>query len=348
MKKRRDLRLLIAAVVLLVAGALWVVWSSQHVRERREATIKGVPEFPAPGQKGPQLRKLAAPRVVEAKPVKPAPPTPAPRPAARHDPMLSFVQGQGAGVALVHVNALFNTPVFDRLQRCLPKEFQKLETEGKSLGIDVTRDVDQVAMSPGGMAVSGFFEGKPVAEKLIPPGADREDYRGATLLTSQGRCSAQLGNLVVLSPTGDCKSLIDRALSDTPEGATDEVYGDIYMRSELKALRGADVPPEVRTLVDGLSGMTMRANVWDSIAVSLEGQPVSGKDATELAQIARGAMRVAKGQIDDEDVELQALADLASVDTSSGKLDLNLALPIDDLFEKLHFPCPGMAGDAGH
>ena len=342
MKKRRDVRLLVAALVLLVAGALWVIWSSRRDVERREATLAGVPKFPEPGQlphRGappPMLKQAAA-----------APPPPQRQPAAKHDSMMSFVQAPGASVALVHVNALFNTPVFDRLRQCLPKEFGFLDKQGKQIGVDVSQDVDQVAVAPGGMAITGFFEGKPVAEKMIGSVATSEQYQGATIFTGpKGACAAQQGNLVVVSQEGDCRGLLDRARAPTPEDSASQVYGDVYMRTDLAALRRPDAPPEVRTLADGLSGLTLRANVWDSIAVSMEGQPVSGKDASDLASIARGGLGLVKGQLDDRQVELQALAELASVNTEHGKLELNLALPVNDLFDKLHFPCPGMA-DAG-
>jgi hypothetical protein len=77
------------------------------------------------------------------------------------------------------------------------------------------------------------------------------------------------------------------------------------MRTDLAGLRADGTPPELRTLVDGLSGMTVRANVWDSVALTVEGAPVSGKDANELAQIARGAVTLVKSQLNDDQVELQ-------------------------------------------
>jgi hypothetical protein len=43
-------------------------------------------------------------------------------------------------------------------------------------------------------------------------------------------------------------------------------------------------------------------------------------------------------------VELGTLANLAKVSTEGGKLELNLAVPAQDLFERFHFPCEGRDG----
>ena len=337
--KRRDLRLLVLALVLLALPVAWVWWSSRDVEQRREATLAGVPQFPAPHQ---------APRRKPFPVAAPARPQEAPRPppvaAGKHDPMASFVLGSAQGAALVQVNALFNTPLFERLRQCLPAQFGALDQLGRKLGVDLAYDVDRVALIPGGVALSGFFEGKPVAESMMGPGASVENYRSGVIFVSRGRCAGQLGNLVVTSDGGDCRALLDRSLAPTPANASDQLYGDIYARSDLAPYRAADAPAEVRALLDGLDGLTLRANVWDSVALSVEGQPSAGHDARDLMQMARGAIALAKGQLDEDQVELQTLAGFAKVSSESGKLELNLALPAQDLFDKLHLPCPGRDG----
>jgi hypothetical protein len=155
-----------------------------------------------------------------------------------------------------------------------------------------------------------------------------------------------MGNLIFAGPAGKCESLIDRSLAPAPESDSDDVYGDLYMRTNLDDLRASDPPPALKSIVDSLSGMTVRANVWDSVALSIEGAPVDGKSATDLASMARGAVSLAENQIDDDQVELRALADLAKVSSAEGKLQMDLAVPVNDLFDRFHFPCPGLA-DAG-
>jgi hypothetical protein len=341
MKRRRAPRLLIAAALLLACVVCWSLWSSRAARERRETTLAGVPAFPQPRQETVR-RPLAKAAVLLPQPI--AKPPPAPR--QRQDNLLSFVQASSGTVTLIHVNALFNTPLAERLRQCLPKGFQDLQTAVP--GLDVTRDIDRVAFaSGGGMLVSGFFEGNAGIQKLMQTDAAPEQYRGATISTHNNQCRAQLGNLLVFAPAGTCQDHLDRALAPTPEAAPDEIYGDLYLRTDLAALReDKSNSSSFRPLVDALSGLTLRANVWDSVALSVEGNPMSGKDGQDLSQMASGAMQLFKTQLGDDQVELQALAELTKVKTADGKLQVDLALPVADLFDKLHIPCPGLQ-DAG-
>jgi hypothetical protein len=334
--KRGELRMLLLALLLLALPAAWFFWSSSEARQRREATLAGVPHFPAPGQA--PRRKPVAPR-----PAAPAPPPTTPSLAAPGDRIVSFVLAPAPSVGLVQINALFNTPLFERFRECMPEDFRRLEEAGRDLGLDVTRDIDRVAMIEGGAAVSGFFQGKPIAESMLARGStsslERREYRGQTILAVGGRCAVQLGNLLLLSPQDKCEALIDRAYTPIPAGAADEIYGDLFFRSGAAQLRQANPAPEMQRLLDALDDVTVRANVWDSVALTVEGNPKSRRDARELAQMARGAIALVRSQLDEEDVELQTLADLAQVSTRGDRLEVNLALPAQDIFERLHFPC---------
>ena len=330
---KRDLRLLWIALVLLALPLAWLWFSSRGDEKRREATLAGVPQFPAPHQQ-PRRRPFPV-----AAPAPKPPPQPAP-PAGQHDPMASFVLQPGSGAGLVQVNALFNTPLFDRLRQCLPQQFAALDKVGHDLGIDLTQDLDRIGLAPDGVAMSGFFEGKPVAESMAGAGSPSDDYRGARVFEGpNGHCAAQLGNLVLSSQTGACRALIDRALAPTPANASDQLYGDVFLRSDLASLRTAEGPAEIQSLVANLDGVTLRANVWDSVALTLEGTPRAGRDPGDLARMAQAAVSVVKGQLGEDDVEMQTLADLAKVSTASGKLQIDLALPAQDLFDRFKFPC---------
>jgi hypothetical protein len=339
MKSKRDLRLLAVVVVLLAIPLLWVWWSSRDVEKRRETTLAGVPQFPAPHQ---PPRRRPSPVDPSARPPPPQAPI---RPIAKHDPMTSFVLQPAPVAGLIQVNALFNTPLFDRLRECFPRQFGALDQLNGALGIDVTRDVDRFGIVPDGVAMSGFFEGKPVAQTMAGPDSSSEEYRGATIWSAHDRCGAQMGNLVVTaSKSDDCRAMVDRALAPAPANAADQLYGDIFLRTDLAPFR-EDAAPELRALVESLDGLTFRANVWDSVAVSVEGAPRAGRSVADLEQMAKGAISVLKGQIDEDQVELRTLADLAKVSTDSGKLQIDLALPAQDLFDRFKIPCESR--DAG-
>jgi hypothetical protein len=339
-KRRRDFRLLAAAAVLLVASALYLALSRRSAEQRREVALGRVPEFPAPNQVASHGRPVREARR------SPPPASPPALPAPAYDPMLSFALGAGSGnVGLVHVNALVNTPLFDRLRECMPQDFAGMDKAGREVGLDFTRDVDRIAFVQGGMAMSGFFEGKPVAQAMAGPDARRDDYRGAAVYTRPGaQCIAQLSSLVLYGQGEDCRALVDRALAPTPPAAEEDIYGDLFLRTDLAPFRQGQASEPLRALVDGLSGLTVRANVWDSVALTLSGTPQAGRNVRDLAQMARGAISLVKNQLDDDAVEYRALADLASVGDNPDKLEINLALPAQDLFDKLHFPCPGRDG----
>lgn len=359
-RRRSDLLTLAAALGLLlaVAGA-WFLWST-GAREQRRAVLAGVPEFPQPGQvsrrRGPvpsepreqPPARLAAPR--------PAPDAGAAQPQRPVDRLTAFALAPAPTLALVRVNALVNTPIYERLKRCMPGELRQLQENAQRFGLDPERDVDSVALIRDGVAMSGFFEGKPLAEQLArSSGAEPEQrsYRGQTLWTNGRTCTVQLGNVLLAGRADRCESLVDRALDPPPADANpDDLYGDLYLRDDLAGLRaaksqGALSPGETDVLsglVDSLAGVTVRANVWDQVALSVEGAPQQGGKLRDLVQMSRGALSVAKGQVPEDDVRLQTLAELARVADEDGKVKIDLVLPADDLFERLHLPCPGADG----
>jgi len=121
MKRRRDLRLLLAALLLLLLMPAWLFWSSRSTQKRREVALSGVPRFPAPNQ---PVRRKPFPLS------RPSPPPPPATPALRHDAIESLVLSPGSGAMLIHLNALFNTPLFDKLRECEPDVFSTLAQMG--------------------------------------------------------------------------------------------------------------------------------------------------------------------------------------------------------------------------
>jgi len=346
-RNRRDARTVVLALLLLgVCGGLWV-WLSSGAGERREKMLATIPAFPERGQEDKPRRAQGGP----AAPRPPARSIEVVKPAApkKIDPITSFVLAPAPTVALIHVNALLNTPLFARIKECLPTRWGEVNQRMEDMGIDLERDVDRVAMVGDGMAMSGFFEGKPIAEAMANKWPDHQTrtYRDSQVYSSGRTAVAQVGNLIIVGRAEGMDAMLDRAL-DPPAAGTDsgDIYGDIFMRSDLSSFqsegkRGSDQRDAMQAILDGMKGMTVRANVWDSVALSVEGKPKDGKSVGDLARMARGAISLAREQLDPSDVELSTLAELAKVAGSKDALNVDLALPANDLFDKLHFPCPG-------
>lgn len=339
---KRDLRTAGAAILLLaLCGGIWL-WISAAASERREKVLAAVPTFPARGQ-DPQPRPSRPARA----PLEVARLTPPPRPAPPGDSMTSFVLKPAPYVALLHVNALLNTPLFARIKECAPTGWRQMTDGMAEMGIDVEHDVDRLAIVGDGMVLSGFFADKPIARNIAAHRSDLEEhgYRGQTLYLSRDFGITQVGNLIVLGPRASMEPLLDRALDPAPAGADpQDVYGDLFVHADVNSLRGSSTAggsDPMGAVLERLSDITVRANVWEMVALSVEGKPQPGRDPRDLAQIARGAIALAKEQLDPADVELATLASLARVDDSKDGLQINLALPAGDLFDKLHFPCPG-------
>jgi hypothetical protein len=218
--------------------------------------------------------------------------------------------------------------------------------------VNLERDVDRVALIPGGTAVSGTFDPH-LAEQLAGRAAVKARYRDAELYsTPNDGCFAQLGSLLLIGQAGGCEGLVDRAL-DTPDSpqSREVLESDLYTRTDLAALRdgvaqastggGASIAP----ILQGLGGLTLKANVWDDVAVSLDGTPRAGEKGhlEDLAALARFSVEASKLSAS-EDAAWTALLEKATVDVRGGHLQIDLALPAEALFERLQLPCAGRDG----
>ena len=174
----RDLRTVgVALALLALSGAIWV-WMSRNAVERRARVLASIPAFPARGQESRPRVFSDGGTVRLAEP--PPSASPEPRRPAKPDPLTSFVLKPAHDVTLVHVNALLNTPLFERIKGCLPAQWSEFTGVAERMGIDMERDVDRLAVTADGMAMSGFFEGKPIARNIAGnwPDLEERQYRG--------------------------------------------------------------------------------------------------------------------------------------------------------------------------
>jgi hypothetical protein len=341
-RRRRDAAALgAAALLLLLAGLVWSTWTGFR-EERRAEVLAGLPHFPSQGP-GLARREPAGVR-----------PAPVAVPAESRDRLAAFALAPAPNLAVIQVNALLNTPLFARLLACLPPGLEEALADAGELGLDLRRDVDRVALIPGGLAMSGAFGERDLARRLSRDwrGVSAGRYRGADVYSSpENGCVAQSGTLLLMGTAGGCEALVDRALDSPAPGASAEALeSDLYGRTDLQALRAgaaAEVGERdlVRPVLDSLSQLTVRANVWDEVALSIDGTPAAtGSGRLEaLASLARLSVQTGQAQLSD-DPEWSTLLEQARVAVKDGHLQLDLAIPADSLFERLQLPCPGRDG----
>jgi hypothetical protein len=336
--RRRDVVLLSVVVVLFLFGGLaWWVWT-QEFEERRAEVLAGLPPFPSAPDAGLARRQAPARPRVEAPPL----------PVEARSHLEAFVLAPTGNLAVVQVNALVNTPFYARLEACLRQEFEGLADAGVLFGgLDVKRDVDRVALVPGGVAVSGSFA-PDFAARLAQqwPGAVPASYRDVQIYAGGDGCVAQVGSLLLLGSSHDgCAALIDRALAPVPQSTSaDPLESDLYTRTDLSALRAAAAQEPAGSplseVTEGLEQVTLRANVWDQVALSIDATPKGGgKDGlSQLARLSELALQAGQTQMAD-DPAWSALLDQSKVNTAKGHLLLDVALPAEALFDRLQLPC---------
>jgi hypothetical protein len=335
--RRRDgLAVLIALGLLGLAAFFWLR-TSDDVELQRATVLAGLPPFPSTPDAGVRVRPATA---TTPTPVASAPPS---------DKLAAFALAPTENLAVIQVNALANSPFFARVKACL--QLGALDGGAEVFpGVDLERDVDRVAMVPGGYAMSGALPAD-LAQRMAQqwPDAKRSTYRDVDIHEGKDGCVAQVSGLLLSGEPGRCQALVDRALQPTPpQAARDALESDVYTHTDLSALRSAvgELGPGLAPVVNGLDGITLRANVWDQVALSIDATPRadSKRQLETFASLARLSVEASQSQLAD-DPKWSALLDQANVRTAGGHLQVDLALPADALFDRLQLPCRG--ADAG-
>jgi hypothetical protein len=259
------------------------------------------------------------------------------------------------GAVVVEVNALRHSPLVDALIKCRAAQngseqagFELLKDE---LGIDVTEDVDRVALDPQVLAVSGFFENL----KVPPEAGEGQGYGDAGRIFSvpgdKGKPAyvATVGNDLVMTGTDvdELKAAVDRAEgrgeapATFPEGTIGgEVYGVVgasLVRS-IVALGGDG--GQFDGVLDMLTTSKVRMAVDTDAALSLDIGTKSPSDGAELAKALGGAVALARSRAAaDGEAELAAMLEQAKiVPNDDGSIAFDVAVPGDDLLKLMGCP----------
>lgn len=347
-KQRAVVVMLAAGVGLLIVAAVLARCGDERLGGVVIPTVKPV-EFP----RDRAAREERLQRRVAAKPSTPA--TPSTSPA--RDRLTRALSSPGQGGAVVfEVNALRHSPLVDALLACRRQqhgdELDGLDFFKSELGIDVTEDVDRVALDAEVFAVSGFFE------KLVLPAelGDGEVYGdGGRIFKLEGDKGAPVymakvgGDLLMTSSEpAELKAAIDRAEgraeapSTFPDGVVGgEVYGTVgpELLQGLVGLGGGG-SADLSGLSQMLTTAKVRMAVDDNAALSLDIGTKGPKEGQELARALGGVVAMARSQaVADGRGELAAMLEQAQVvPRDDGSIAFDVALPGNELLKAMGCP----------
>lgn len=355
-QKRGVVVLLVLGVALLGVAAVLARCGDDRLGVTTP-TVKPV-EFPRERA----LREERQQRRAAATTPAPTPAPPAGATSSRDRLTRALSSPSGGGAVVFEVNALRHSPLVDALLKCRAQqqgdEMAGLDLLKNELGIDVTEDVDRVALDAEVLAVSGFFDKLALPAEL----GDGEGYgdggRIYTMTDDKGAPAflARVGTDLVMTSTSadELKAAIDRAegrreaASTFPDGVVGgEVYGMVgpALLQSLVGMGGGG--GQLGGLADMLTTATVRMAVDDAAALSLDIGTKRPEDGTELAKALGGAVAMARSRAaSDGQHELAAMLEQARVvPGADGSIAFDLAIPGDELLQLMGCP-PMKASDA--
>ncbi len=334
---RRTGLWLLAAVLLLVATALVATLSEGGPPAAAPAVI----EFPR------HLRAAEYQRMERRALLPPVPLAgPAADPGRKRDPLLSALPPHPSRpVVVFEANALRHSRLGELFLGCLGEADRQVIDDLRRMGIDPLKDVDRVAVTPEGLAVSGFFDRARWPQifegaEATPWGRDGTIYQGAA---RGGPAAAAVWRdqlFLVGSSREAVQAALDRVEGRAPASppiAEEVTYGEVYGVLPGEALR-ALAPPGTgqgdlaRRLAEVASRVELHADAMNDVAVTAR---VRGQDSPALEDLARAlgaALAVARVDASARgDRELAELLDHARVSRGGEGFSLELALPAETL-----------------
>lgn len=271
------------------------------------------------------------------------PPTPEKR--ATLDAMQrALLKPGGKGALFVEANAIRHAPLMEKMLRCRQGDSADgLSQMKEELGIDPLQDVDRVGFDGDVFIASGFFTDL----KLPPELGEGTAYGGSGRIWTASDDDGQkisfgkIGDTMLVSGSDEAqvKAAMERA-SSTNAAATDaaselppgfgqgEVYGTIGA-AFLGSMLGDSDNPVVRRVAELVTSSTVRMNVDEDAALSLDMQAVDDKSAQELSKAIGGAFAGLRVQaLQSGEQELASLLEQARVvPGENGRFNVDVAVP---------------------
>jgi hypothetical protein len=257
-----------------------------------------------------------------------------------HRKPVVLAQGQ-SGAVFIEANAIRHAPLVEAMLKCREKENHGgLEEMKQKLGIDPMEDVDRVGFDGKVFVASGFFAKLKVPEELGAPAVYGDKGKVWSTVDDKGQRAyfGQLGDDMVLTAGSEDElhAAMDRASGKTPVQTPDlpagfgegEIYGSVGA-SFIQSLFSESSDPMTQSLGKLLTSSTVRADVDQDAAFSMDLQAIDDKAGGDLSDAMKGVLAGlhAKAEKDGDD-DLANLLEQARVSPSAdGHFSLDVALP---------------------
>jgi hypothetical protein len=279
------------------------------------------------------------------------------------DAMQRALLGPGKkGAVFVEANAIRHSPLMEKILRCRDKDAADgLERMKNELGIDPMEDVDRIGFDGDVFVASGFFDNL----KLPPEIGEGAAYGdGGRIWHEKDKDGTEiffgkLGNGMLLTGGDEAavKGAIDRAEGRGDVAGADalppgfgegEIYGSIGPEFIKSVLAGTD-DPTAKQIAELVTSSTVRMNVDEDAALSVDLQAVDEKAGEDLANAMKGAFALLRSRAEQEgDTELAQLLEQARVTPKEGgRFDLDVAVPGEALLKGMGCDAEGNALVAG-
>jgi hypothetical protein len=347
---RRQRVWLVLAVVLFALGAALMLWG-QGEEERPEPPRV---DFPRRLRQG-EVERMTARRTRQVSlPVAEAAGPPQPQ-----DPLLAALpRGKGRTALVFEANALRHSPVGELLLDCMLRDGGSgLAQLKERTGVDPLQDLDRLVVTDDGVILSGNF-GKARLAELFEGSDSRQYGDGAKLYAPTLPPSAQGAEpreqpsvaswndqLLVFSRNPDgAREVVDRVegrtgADEAPLIDEESTYGEMYgvlSVAQLSKLLGNEQPELLARLGEVADSVELHVDARSDVALVAE---VKGEDADKVKDLGKSlgaALSVARLQAQAEgQKELVELLDFARVRPDDGTFQLEVALPLAYLQQKL-------------
>src|SRR5262245_9552018 len=255
--------------------------------------------------------------------------------ASIDDASFRFLPPETQGVAFIDVAALRDAPLvqdlFKSSSTSFPRDFVEFMT---ATGFDPKRDIDKVTVGKvnaqdGLVIAQGRIDRFKVEQFLKDKGKVPEAYLGQSLYRDGDKAFVLFDNLAVFGPVDTVKKALDQrqlpgslplrsdlmaAIQSVEAGNQVWGVGDFTV-NDLKAA-GVRGPAPVIDMLQSLESGTYQMRVDSGIHARATGKFADAQSAQNIAELARGALAIARMQVAKKQPDVVAMLDGVQIGSS--------------------------------